>query len=102
MTDDPIDLDGRRTAAGRHETEMRRQPANDAPSLVPSAQPHLSSLEDQMLAEPARKWVDVMKKWRFLLERYSATSDADDERIQKLIRRAIGDMERLRKREERK
>ncbi|OSQ42268.1 hypothetical protein [Marivita geojedonensis] len=54
MTDDPIDLDGRRTVVGRHETEMRRRPANDTPSLVPSAQPHLGSLEDQMLAEPAR------------------------------------------------
>ncbi|MCV3274171.1 hypothetical protein [Roseobacter sinensis] len=102
MTDDPIDLDGRRTEASRHETEMRRRPANDAPSLVSSAQPYLGSLEDQMLAEPARTWVEVMEKWRCLLERYSATPAACDEFIQKLIRRAIGDMERLRKREERK
>ncbi|MDU8912967.1 hypothetical protein [Aestuariicoccus sp. MJ-SS9] len=102
MTDDPIDLDGRRTEAGRYETEMRRRPANDAPSLVPSAQLHLGSLENQMLAEPARTWVEVMEKWRFLLERYSATPAAHDERIQKLIRRAIEDMERLRKRKERK
>lgn len=43
-----------------------------------------------------------MEKWRFLLERYSLTPDAGDERIQKLINRASGDMERLRKREERK
>ncbi|KIT15651.1 hypothetical protein jaqu_26320 [Jannaschia aquimarina] len=55
-----------------------------------------------MLAEPARKWIDVMEEWRFLLERYSETPEANDERIQKLIRRAIGDMERLRRREERK
>lgn len=102
MTNAPIDLDGRRTEAGRLETELRRRPANDAPSLVPSAQPHLGSLEDQMLAEPARTWVEVMEKWRFLLERYAATPDAGDECIQKLIKRAIGEMERLRKREERK
>ncbi|QBF32323.1 hypothetical protein [Thalassococcus sp. S3] len=102
MTDDPIDLDGRRTAASRHETEMRRRPANDAPSLVPASQPELCSLEDQMLAEPARTWVEVMEKWRFLLEQYAATPEACNERIQKLIKRAIGDMERLRKREERK
>lgn len=101
MTDDPIDLDGRRTAAERHDSKLRRRPANGSPRLAPSAQPHLGSLEDQMLAEPARTWVDVMEKWRFLLERYSATPEACDERIQKLIRRAIGDMERLRKREER-
>ena len=102
MTDAPINLDGRRTVAGRLETEMRRRPANGAPSLVPSPQPHLGSLEDQMLGEPARTWVEVMEKWRFLLERYAATPAACDERIQKLIRRAVGDMERLRKREERK
>ncbi len=102
MTDDPINLDGRRTAAERHDSEMRRRPANGSPPLKPTGQPQLRRLEDQMLAEPARTWVEVVEKWRFLLERYSATSDADDERIQKLIRRAIGDMERLRKREERK
>ncbi len=55
-----------------------------------------------MLAEPARTWVEVMDKWRFLLDRYASTPEAGDERIQKLIKRALGDMERLRKREERK
>ncbi|WP_141134332.1 hypothetical protein [Jannaschia aquimarina] len=102
MKDDPIDLDGRRTATGRHETEMRRRPANDLSFTAPSGEPQPENLEGQMLAEPARKWIDVMEEWRFLLERYSETPEANDERIQKLIRRAIGDMERLRRREERK
>lgn len=102
MTNDPIDLDGRRTAADRHDSEMRRQYANGSPPLVRLAQPHLQSLEDQMLAEPARTWIEVMEKWRFLLDRYSSTPDAGDERIQELIKCAIRDLERLRKREERK
>lgn len=102
MTDAPVHLDARRTATARYETEMRRRPANDSPPLMPLAQPHLGSLEDQILAEPARTWVEVMEKWRFLLERYAVTPDAGDERIQKLIKRATGDMERLRKREEHK
>ena len=55
-----------------------------------------------MLADPARTWGEVMETWRFLLDRYAAAPDAADERIQKLIQRAIGDMERLRKREERR
>lgn len=42
-----------------------------------------------------------MAKWRFLLDRYAATPDAADARIQKLIRRALGDAERLTKREAR-
>jgi hypothetical protein len=100
MTDDPIDLDGRRSAAEQREIEMRRRPANSQPPITLPPQPHLESLEDQMLAEPARTWVEVMEKWRFLLHRYAATPEAGDERIQTLIKRALGDMERLRKREE--
>jgi hypothetical protein len=102
MTDDPIDLDGRRSVAGQRESEMRRRPANSQPPHTLSQQPHLEGVEDQLLAEPARTWVEVMKKCRFLLARYASTPEAGDERIQKLIKRALGDMERLRKREERK
>jgi hypothetical protein len=102
MTDDPIDLDGRRSVAGQHASEMRRRPANSQPPHTLPQQPDLESLEDQMLANPARTWVEVMEKWRFLLDRYASTSEAGDERIQKLIKHALGDMERLRKREERK
>lgn len=101
VTDEPIDLDGRRTEAGRNVTEMRRRSANDAPYLVPLEQPHLHRLEDRMSVEPARTRVEAMAKLRFLLERYSATSAARVERIRKLIRRAIGDIEALRTREQR-
>ncbi|WP_424928870.1 hypothetical protein [Amaricoccus tamworthensis] len=102
MTNDPIDLDGRRSVAGQRASEMRRRPANSQPPLTLPHQPHIESLEDQMLAEPARTWAEVLKKWRFLLNRYATTPEAGDERIQKLIKRALGDMERLKKREERK
>ncbi|KRS13585.1 hypothetical protein XM52_27555 [Roseovarius indicus] len=102
LTDHPINLDGHRSAADQRETEMRRRPANSQPPSTLSSQLGLGSLEDQMLAEPARTWVEVMEKWRFLLVRYASTPEAGDERLQKLIKRALGDMERLRKREERK
>ncbi|WP_412507161.1 hypothetical protein [Roseovarius sp. SYSU LYC5161] len=62
MTDDPIDLDGRRSVAGQHASEMRRRPANSRPPVTLPQQPHLDSLDDQMLAEPARTWAEVMKK----------------------------------------
>ncbi|MGC9457881.1 MAG: hypothetical protein ACP5DC_10225 [Halothiobacillaceae bacterium] len=52
-----------------------------------------------MLAEPARTWIEAMEKARFLLERYSASPEARDPRIQKLIARAMGDLTRLKKRE---
>ncbi|WP_147277362.1 hypothetical protein [Rhodovulum sp. 12E13] len=102
MTDDPIDLDGRRSVAGQRASEMRRRPANSRPPHTLPQQSDLESLEDQMLAKPVWTWVEVMEKWRFLLGRYASTSEAGDERIQKLIKRALGDMERLRKREDRK
>lgn len=102
MTDDPIILDGRRSAVGRRGSEMRRRPANDQPLAQPSPQPQLGSLDDWMLAEPARTWLDVMEKWRFLLDRYAATQEAEDECVRTLIERALGDMDRLLKREERK
>jgi len=102
MTDGPIKLDDRRSAAEQRETELRRRPANSKTASTISSHPHLESLEDQMLVEPAQTWGDVMEKWRFLLARYARTPEAGDERIQKLIKRALGDMERLRKCEERK
>lgn len=102
MTDDPINLDGRRSAADQREAKMRRRPANSASPEDSATDPHRGSLENQMLAEPARSWIEVMNKWRFLIDRYAVTPEAEDDRIQKLIRRALGDMERLRKREERK
>ena len=83
MTDDPIDLDGRRSVAGQRESEMRRRSANCQPDRRPPPQPDPDSLEVQMLAEPARTWVAVMEKWQFLLDRYAATPEAEDERIQK-------------------
>lgn len=92
LTDGQINLDGRRTAAEQLEAEMRRRTANSQPPLTLPPQAHLESLEDQMLAEPARTWGEVLKKWRFLLDRYATTPEAGDERIQKLIKRALGDM----------
>lgn len=102
MIDDPVNLDGRRSFAEQLETKIRRLAANNRPSIALPLQPHIESLVDQMLAEPARTWAEVLKKWRFLLDRYATTPEAGDERIQKLIKRALGDMERLKKREERK
>lgn len=98
MTNELINLDGRRTVVERLRVEIRRRPANSEPPYALPSQPHLESLEDQMLAEPAQTWAEVMEKWRFLLNRYAATPEAGDEHIQKLIKRALGDMERLRKR----
>jgi hypothetical protein len=102
MTEDPIGLDGRRTATQQLEVERRRLLANDNPTATNQPQEHQARLETELRKEPAGTWIQLMEKWRYLLERYAATSDADNDRIQKLIRRAIGDLERMKKREDRK
>lgn len=102
MTDDPIHLDGRRSAAGQRQSEMRRRPANGEMTSGNPPKARLQGLEDSMLAEPAETWLDVMEKCRFLLARYALTPAAGNEQLQKLIESALGDMERLRNREERK
>ncbi len=101
MTSEPIDLDGRRTVTGQREAELRRQPAN---SVLPPDRPggtETAALEDEFLEAPARTWTEVLGKWRFLLERYAETPEAADDRLRTLTRRALADMDRLEKREDR-
>lgn len=100
MTERPIDLDGRRTAEGKTRSEMRRQAVNR--DSVPVVRPIVSDfdIDALLLVQPARTWIEAMEKAAILLERYAATREADDPRIQKLIKRAKSDMARLGKREE--
>jgi hypothetical protein len=102
LTHDPISLDGRRTPAEKLGIELRRRPANMHSTPATVDRPGYARLDAEMLAAPARTWIEAMEKWRFLLDCYAATPDAQDARIQKLIDRALGDMARLKKREERK
>lgn len=100
MTDRPIDLDGHRTADGKIISELRRKAVNR--DTAPDARPIMTDIDIDaaLLVQPARTWIEAMEKAAFLLGRYAATKDADDPRIQKLIKRAESDLARLRKREE--
>jgi hypothetical protein len=102
MTEDPVRLDGHRTSTEQREVERRRHLAKGGQTPAKQPQEHQARLETELRKEPAGTWIQLMEKWRYLLERYAATSDADNDRIQKLIRRAIGDLERMKKREDRK
>ena len=100
MTKRPIDLDDRRTARGKIESELRRKVVNRDKS--PDVRPIVSDFEiDAALSvQPARTWIEAMEKAAFLLRRYAATTEEGDPRIQKLIKRAESDMARLRNCEE--
>jgi hypothetical protein len=52
-------------------------------------------LRAQFTARPARSWAEAAAETGFLLERFSRTAEGQEERMQKLIRRALGDLERL-------
>lgn len=100
MTNRPIDLDGRRTPEGKIEIALRRNAANTQNEVQASGVARDTALDAAMLAEPARTWIEAMDKVRLLLERFSATPEARDARIQKLIGRAMSDLSRLKKLEE--
>lgn len=100
MTDPPIDLDGRRTVVARLETGIRRRAANSGSSPDAGCARPDADLDAALLAGPARTWIEAADRVRFLLDRFSATPEARDARIQKLIGRATGDLAFFTKREE--
>ena len=100
-TDDPVDLDGRRSHESKKAIDTRRHAMNELMSEEAFRALDIAALEVQLRVAPARDWAEAMEKAQFLLRRYSSTPEAQDARVRKLIRRALGDMARLAKREER-
>ena len=96
MSDEPICLDARRSAADRRRTDMRRRP------MPPAEPPPRAGPGGEAMAEPAQSSAGGREGWRVLLARYAATPEAADARIRDLAGRIIDDMERLRDREERR
>ncbi len=102
MSDDPVDLDGRRSPSGRTATQFRRQAAGFCESGPAEGGVWDGELHVQLMAEPSDSWADVAAKVEFLLGRFARTPWAQDARVQVLIRRAIGDLARLARRKENK
>ena len=100
MTDHPINLDDRRSVASRLESGIRRRAANSGSSPDVGCGKVDAELDAAMLAGPACTWIEAADKTRFLLERFSATPEARNARVQKLIGRVMCDLARLKKREE--
>lgn len=100
VTDEPVELDARRTAAGKIEIELRRHSANNGSSPKTVGQPHLESLEQQMMAEPVPTWIETMERCRLLLDRYAASPDGQAPRTRELIERALDEIAHLIKHQE--
>jgi hypothetical protein len=95
VTDDPIDLDGRRSAVGRMATDIRRHALQEFESDRVALRRRQEELEAQLLAEPAETWPEAAVKAQYLIRLYATTADAQDARRKKLIDRALGDLARL-------
>ena len=95
MNDDPVDLDKRRSTAGRMATEIRRHSLKDFEAAQEALRHQQAELETQLLAEPADTWPEAAAKAQYLIRLYAKTPEAQDARRKKLIERALGDLARL-------
>jgi hypothetical protein len=95
MTDNPVDLDGRRSAAGKIATDIRRHALQEFEADREALRRRQEELEAQLLASPAESWCEAAAKAQYLIRLYAATPDAQDARRTKLIERALGDLARL-------
>lgn len=103
MTDKPVNLDIHRSADRQIAVEFRRYESSTCnPDNLSKAPARDAALQSQMLAGPADSWSDIARKASFLLDRYATSSDAQDMRVQILIKRVLCDIARLTRRKERK
>lgn len=95
MTDDPVELDGRRSAVGQIATDIRRHSLQQFEADQEALRLRQAELEVQLMAEPSETWPEAATKAQYLIRRYAATAEAQDARRQKLIERALSDLARL-------
>jgi hypothetical protein len=95
MSDEPVDLDGHRTSAGRIATDIRRHALQEFEADRQALRRRQEELEAQLLAEPAETWPEAAAKAQYLIRLYATTSEAQDARRKQLIGRALADLARL-------
>jgi hypothetical protein len=95
MPSDPVDLDGRRTAAGQIATDIRRHALQEFEADRVALRRRQEELEAALMASPAESWIEAAAKAQYLIRLYATTADAQDARRKKLIERALGDLARL-------
>ena len=94
MADTPVDLDDHRGMAAQKQTEIRRL-LHEVQADQAALRARQDELERFMLAADAVTWPEAAAKARYLIQRYAATSDAQDPRRQKLIAGVLADLARL-------
>lgn len=96
MTDSPpVNLDMRRSKEARLAADIRRNEIAEFEAVQDMLRTRQKELEAQLLADPADNWREAAVKARYLIGRYAKTCEARDPKMQKLIKRALGDFARL-------
>jgi hypothetical protein len=93
--EEPVDLDTRRSAGNLIAADIRRHSLRDFEADQSELRRRQEELEAQLLAEPARTWIEAAARAQYLIRRYAETAEAQDARKQKLVARALGDLARL-------
>ena len=94
MSDDPIDLDGRRGMAAQQATKIRRE-LHDVQADQAALRERQEELEHQLAAAPAANWTEAAAKMRYLLQLFAATQEAQDPRRKRLIESILEDLDKL-------
>ncbi len=94
MTDKPVDLDEHRGMVAQKNTEIRRR-LHEVQADQAALGARQEELERFMLATEATSWPEAAAKARYLIQLYAVTPDGQDPRRQKLIARALAELDRL-------
>lgn len=95
MNDKPVDLDKHRGMAAQKATEIRRERIHAFQADQEALRLRQEELEKLLLAAPAETWPEAAAKAQYLIQLYSATSDAQYSRRKQLIALALEDLSRL-------
>ena len=94
MRDKPINLDERRGMAAQKDTEERRD-LHEVWADQTALRDRQEKLESLLLAVPAASRTEAAATVRYLIQLFAATPEAQDPRRQKLIARALDDLDRF-------
>jgi hypothetical protein len=94
MTDEPVNLDGRRGMAAQRDTEIRRM-LQDVQVDQAALRGRQEELEIFLDAAPATTRAEAAACARYLLQLFAVTPEAQDPRRQRLIVRALDDLARF-------
>ncbi len=98
MSDQPVELDERRSMAAQKATELRRERLTEFQAERIALQRQQEELERLPLAAPAETWPEAAAKAQHLIELFAATAHGQSVRCQELIAHTLDDLNRLCKR----